>query len=169
MASDEDKHDPSRRKVLDCMKWVGTGVLWSIAGGVPTSMGIIDGALADESNGLTFVQISDSHIGFSKPANPNVIITLEEAIGRIRALRVKPSFIIHTGDNSRRRVTSRAQWLSPNGGGRRSLRGKPLQRRRPFCLLLIDESGRLFRGHRAGISTHCCKLLLKFAVAFHAG
>jgi 3',5'-cyclic AMP phosphodiesterase CpdA len=100
MASDEDKHDPSRRKVLDCMKWVGTGVLWSIAGGVPTSMGIIDGALADEPNGLTFVQISDSHIGFSKPANPNVIITLAEAIGRIRALRVKPSFIIHTGDIS---------------------------------------------------------------------
>jgi hypothetical protein len=48
----------SRRKVLDCMKWAGTGVLWTIAGGVPTSMGIIDGGLADEPKGLTFVQIS---------------------------------------------------------------------------------------------------------------
>jgi 3',5'-cyclic AMP phosphodiesterase CpdA len=63
-------------------------------------MGIIDGALADEPKGLTFVQISDSHIGFNKPANPNVIITLAEAIGRIRALREKPSFMIHTGDIS---------------------------------------------------------------------
>lgn len=99
MASD-DKHAPSRRQVLDCMKWAGTGVLWTIAGGVPLSTGIIDGALADEPKGLTFVQISDSHIGFSKPANPNVIITLAEAIGRIRALPGKPSFIIHTGDIS---------------------------------------------------------------------
>jgi 3',5'-cyclic AMP phosphodiesterase CpdA len=96
MASD----GPSRRIVLNCMKWAGTGVLWSISGGVPTSMGIIDGALAEEAKGLTFVQISDSHIGFDKPANPNVILTLAEAIGRIRALRAKPSFIIHTGDIS---------------------------------------------------------------------
>jgi 3',5'-cyclic AMP phosphodiesterase CpdA len=82
------------------MKWAGTGVLWTIAGGIPTSMGIIDGALADEPKDLTFVQISDSHIGFNKPVNSNVIITLAEAIGRIRALRGKPSFIIHTGDIS---------------------------------------------------------------------
>ncbi|MBO0756591.1 MAG: metallophosphoesterase, partial [Bradyrhizobiaceae bacterium] len=69
MASDDDKHGPSRREVLDCMKWIGTGVVWTVAGGVPTSMGIIDGALADEPKGLTFVQISDSHIGFNKPVN----------------------------------------------------------------------------------------------------
>jgi hypothetical protein len=100
MTSDDDNHGLSRRTVLDCMKWAGTGALWTIAGGVPTSMGIIDGAVADEPKGLTFVQISDSHIGFNKPANPNVIITLAEAIGHIRALRVKPSFIIHTGDIS---------------------------------------------------------------------
>jgi hypothetical protein len=100
MASDDDIHGPSRREVLDCMTWAGTGVLWSIAAGVPTSMGLIDRALADDATGLTFVQISDSHIGFDKPANPNVIITLAEAIGRIRALRAKPSFMIHTGDIS---------------------------------------------------------------------
>jgi 3',5'-cyclic AMP phosphodiesterase CpdA len=100
MTSDDDNHGPSRRKVLECMTWAGTGVLWTIAGGVPTSMGIIDQALAAEPKGLTFLQISDSHVGFDKPANPNALGTLEEAIGRVKALPVKPSFMIHTGDIS---------------------------------------------------------------------
>jgi 3',5'-cyclic AMP phosphodiesterase CpdA len=100
MTSDDDNHGPSRRKVLECMTWAGTGVLWTIAGGVPTSMGIIDQAIAAETTGLTFLQISDSHVGFDKAANPNALGTLEEAIGRVKALPVKPSFMIHTGDIS---------------------------------------------------------------------
>jgi 3',5'-cyclic AMP phosphodiesterase CpdA len=100
MTSEDDNHGPSRRKVLECMTWAGTGVLWTIASGVPTSMGIIDQALAAEPKGLTFLQISDSHVGFDKPANPNALGTLEEAIGRVKALPVKPSFMIHTGDIS---------------------------------------------------------------------
>ena len=98
MTTDDDKHGPSRRKVLECMTWAGTGVLWTVAGGVPTSMGLIDGAIAAETKGLTFLQISDSHVGFDKPANPNVLSTLEEAIGRVKTLPVQPSFMIHTGD-----------------------------------------------------------------------
>ena len=97
MTTDDDKH-PSRRKVLECMTWAGTGVLWTVAGGVPASMGLIDGAIAAETKGLTFLQISDSHVGFDKPANPNVLSTLEEAIGRVKTLPVQPSFMIHTGD-----------------------------------------------------------------------
>jgi 3',5'-cyclic AMP phosphodiesterase CpdA len=99
---DMTNHDegPSRRKVLECMTWAGTGVLWTIAGGVPTSLGIIDEAVAQPSKGFTFLQISDSHMGFDKPANPNVKGTLEEAIGRVKTLAVKPSFMIHTGDIS---------------------------------------------------------------------
>src|SRR3984885_11832444 len=31
----------NRRKVLECMTWVGTGVLWTISGGVPHSLGIM--------------------------------------------------------------------------------------------------------------------------------
>ena len=88
----------SRRKALECMTWVGTGVLWTISGGVPHSLGLIDQAIAKEASGLTFLQISDSHMGFDKPANPNAKGTLEEAIGRIKALPVKPAFMIHTGD-----------------------------------------------------------------------
>jgi 3',5'-cyclic AMP phosphodiesterase CpdA len=94
-----DKKDGvSRRKVLECMTWAGTGVLWTISGGVPHSLGLIDQAMAQDAGGLTFLQISDSHIGFDKPVNPNAKGTLEEAIGRIKAMPVKPSFMIHTGD-----------------------------------------------------------------------
>ncbi|MGC1893000.1 MAG: metallophosphoesterase, partial [Pseudolabrys sp.] len=88
----------SRRKVLECMTWVGTGVLWTISGGVPHSLGLIDQALAADAKGLTFLQISDSHIGFDKPANPHAKGTLEEAIERIKAIPTKPAFMIHTGD-----------------------------------------------------------------------
>lgn len=91
---------PSRRKVLECMTWAGTGVLWTIAAGVPRSAGLIEEAKAQGSDGLTFLQISDSHVGFNKPANPNAIGTLEEAIGKVKALPVKPAFMIHTGDIS---------------------------------------------------------------------
>ena len=90
----------SRRKVLECMTWAGTGVLWTVAGGVPRSLGLVGEARAQTATGLTFLQISDSHVGFDKPANPNAAGTLEEAIGKVRALPVKPAFMLHTGDIS---------------------------------------------------------------------
>src|SRR5262252_11188869 len=96
MTTDDEKHGPSRRKVLECMTWAGTGVLWTIAGGVPRSVGIMGEAIAAEPAGLTFLQISDSHMGFDKPANPNVKGTLEEAMGKVKALAAKPAFMIHT-------------------------------------------------------------------------
>jgi 3',5'-cyclic AMP phosphodiesterase CpdA len=91
-------NSPNRRKVLECMTWVGTGVLWTISGRVPHSIGLIGEAGAAGTRGLTFAQISDSHVGFDKPANPNARGTLEEAIARINALPEKPAFMIHTGD-----------------------------------------------------------------------
>ena len=96
MAANED--GTTRRKVLECMTWAGTGLLWTVSGGVPRSLGLVDQAMAAEAPGMTFMQISDSHMGFDKPANPNTKGTLEEAIGRIKALPAKPSFMIHTGD-----------------------------------------------------------------------
>jgi 3',5'-cyclic AMP phosphodiesterase CpdA len=97
--SEFDHHDGlNRRKVLECMTWVGTGVLWTISAGVPHSIGLIGEAAAAETRGLTFAQISDSHVGFDKPANPNARGTLEEAIAKITALPDKPAFMIHTGD-----------------------------------------------------------------------
>jgi 3',5'-cyclic AMP phosphodiesterase CpdA len=99
--SDFDRDDGvNRRKVLECMTWVGTGVLWTIAGGVPHSLGIMGEAQAQDVKGLTFLQISDSHMGFDKPANPNALGTLQEAVNKIIALPQKPAFMIHTGDIS---------------------------------------------------------------------
>src|ERR1700744_4975727 len=96
----DESRDLSRRRVLECMTWAGTGVLWTVTGGVPRSLGLVGSALAAESAGMTFLQISDSHVGFDKPANPNALGTLEEAIGKIKSMPVKPSFMIHTGDIS---------------------------------------------------------------------
>ena len=101
MKSDRDEtrgDGPSRRKILECMTWAGTGVLWTVVGGVPRSVGIIGTAQAQSVKGLSFLQISDSHMGFDKPANPNAIGTLEEAIGKIKTLPTRPAFMIHTGD-----------------------------------------------------------------------
>jgi 3',5'-cyclic AMP phosphodiesterase CpdA len=98
MTEQDDDDGVSRRKVLECMTWAGTGVLWTMTGGVPHSLGLIDEATAAEAKGLAFLQISDSHMGFDKPANPNAKGTLEEAINRIKILPVKPAFMIHTGD-----------------------------------------------------------------------
>jgi 3',5'-cyclic AMP phosphodiesterase CpdA len=100
---DPNNQDPngegvSRRKVLECMTWAGTGVLWTVTGGVPLSLGLVGEAKAQAATGLTFLQISDSHVGFDKPANPNALGTLEEAIVKIKTLPVKPAFMIHTGD-----------------------------------------------------------------------
>ena len=87
-----------RREVLECMVWAGTGVVWTVSGGVPHSAGLIGDALAAEPSGFTFLQMSDSHIGFDKAANPDALGTLREAVAKVKAMPIKPSFIIHTGD-----------------------------------------------------------------------
>src|SRR5262249_44550440 len=96
----DEKDGIDRRGALECMIWAGTGVLWTIAGGVPRSSSLlgISEASAQVASGFTFLQISDSHIGFKAPANPNPMATLEEAITKIGALPEKPAFMIHTGD-----------------------------------------------------------------------
>ncbi len=86
-----------RRGFLECMTWAGTGVLWAMKGDVAFGQ---ETHHATAHDGLTFVQISDSHIGFNKAANENVIGTLQEAVARINALHAPPAFLIHTGDIS---------------------------------------------------------------------
>lgn len=85
-----------RRNFLSCMAWVGTGLLWTINGGVPSSSRL--GAETPGKGELFFMQISDSHIGFDKPANTDVTATLRAAITKINALKVQPAFLLHTGD-----------------------------------------------------------------------
>ncbi len=94
-----EKAGVDRRRALECMAWAGTGVLWTLVGGVPRSalLGMSE-AHAQAASGFTFLQISDSHIGFKGAANPNAAGTLDEAIAKIGALPAKPAFMIHTGD-----------------------------------------------------------------------
>ena len=90
-----------RRGFLKCMAWAGTGLVWTMTGGIPVSEAFAKRIKdSKKATGFSFVQISDSHIGFNKPANPDVTSTLQVAIDRINALPDKPDFIIHTGDLS---------------------------------------------------------------------
>jgi 3',5'-cyclic AMP phosphodiesterase CpdA len=97
---DHESDGLSRRHALECMVWAGTGVLWTISAGVPKSLSLLGRAEAAQAlqTGFTFLQISDSHIGFDKAANPHAIDTLREAIAKVQGLPAKPAFMIHTGD-----------------------------------------------------------------------
>jgi len=95
-----DADGVDRRGFLECMTWAGTGLLWSLSGGVPAAMSMTKALAATPEAPFTFLQISDSHIGFDKAANPDARATLREAIAKIKTLPVKPSFMIHTGDIS---------------------------------------------------------------------
>jgi 3',5'-cyclic-AMP phosphodiesterase len=92
-----------RRGFLKCMAWAGTGTLCIVQGGVLKSFALSEVANMDQSKmkgDLSFVQISDSHIGFDKAANPDVTATLREAIAKINGLGQPPAFVLHTGDLS---------------------------------------------------------------------
>jgi 3',5'-cyclic-AMP phosphodiesterase len=95
-----------RRNFLSCMAWAGTGLLWTMAGGVPTSKlfaataNAAGKAAARAGEGFSFVQISDSHIGFNKAANQDVAGTLKLALDKINGLPYTPDLLLHTGDIS---------------------------------------------------------------------
>ena len=96
----DTSHDGlDRRGFLECMAWVGTGVLWTVSGGILSSRRLA--LAADEKppvGEFHFVQISDSHIGFAADANRDVTATLQVAIDRINAVQPAPAFLLHTGD-----------------------------------------------------------------------
>ena len=93
-----------RRTLLSrCAGWAGTAAVYTLAGGVVSSVGIDTALAAGRKSGagtkpFTFVQISDTHLGFDKPANPNVHATALQAVERINALPQQPDLILHTGD-----------------------------------------------------------------------
>ena len=101
--SHDHEHDGiDRRGFLQCMAWAGTGLLWTISGGVLASQTLARIASGKEpvaaATDLSFLQISDSHIGFSKEANKDVTATFKIALDRINAMPTPPAFLIHTGD-----------------------------------------------------------------------
>jgi Icc protein len=100
----DHNHDGiDRRGFLKCMAWAGTGAFCVIKGGVLSSysLGRFSEFEKHAAKGeLSFVQISDSHMGFDKAANPDVVSTFKAAIDKINALQTPPAFILHTGDIS---------------------------------------------------------------------
>ncbi|HZV60129.1 MAG TPA: metallophosphoesterase [Candidatus Eremiobacteraceae bacterium] len=103
-ARPEPDHDGiDRRGFLKCMAWAGTGAFCVMQGGVLKSYSLSSlGELQkkDVAGELSFVQISDSHMGFNKPANTDVTGTLKAAIEKVNALPTTPEFLLHTGDIS---------------------------------------------------------------------
>ncbi len=97
-----NKDGIARRGFLECMSWAGTGMIWTVGGGVLSSKAL--GQMPEHhmggTAGFSFAQISDSHIGFNKAANNDVTATLQQAIGKINGLEHTPDFLIHTGDLS---------------------------------------------------------------------
>jgi Icc protein len=87
-----------RRGFLECMAWVGTGIAWTVTGGVLSSRVFGQDSGQTKKGDFTFVQISDSHIGFSKEPNKDVVGTLQATVDRINALPSQPELLIHTGD-----------------------------------------------------------------------
>ena len=87
-----------RRGFLKCMAWAGTGMVWSFAGGVPVSRALGSSPRSAGKADFSFVQISDSHIGFNKPANADVSATLQAALDKIDGSSLAPDFLLHTGD-----------------------------------------------------------------------
>ena len=105
---DEILHDHNhdgidRRGFLKCMAWAGTGALCVMKGGVLNSYSLSkpsDIGAKEMAGELRFVQISDSHMGFNKAANPDVVGTLKAAVDKINGLSTAPEFLLHTGDIS---------------------------------------------------------------------
>lgn len=87
-----------RRGMLKCMAWVGTGLVWNISGGIATSHVFGQSKRAAGKPAFSFVQISDSHLGFSRDPNKDVAATLKQTIARINELSERPAFVLHTGD-----------------------------------------------------------------------
>ncbi len=107
-ADGEQAGSPHRRGLLKCMAWAGTGVLWTMSGGAPRSNllgsagGLIGSAAAatPTAAGFSFVQISDSHIGFANPPNTDTPGTLREAVGLVAKRKGGATLMLHTGDVS---------------------------------------------------------------------
>ena len=102
MTTSDHATGATRRKVLKCMAWGSAGLFWTVTGGVPRARALdqVGPEMLAQAGAFSFVQVSDSHIGFGKDPNPTPDATLREALGRIAAMNPKPAFLLHTGDVS---------------------------------------------------------------------
>ena len=92
----EHPEHKTRRHTLECMAWAGTGLIWTLAGGIPRAS--LFGSAAAAEAGFSFAQISDSHIGFARDPNTDTPATLTAGLAMVKDMPAKPAFILHTGD-----------------------------------------------------------------------
>jgi len=97
MAQQNDTPNAGRRAALECMLWAGSGVLWTMVGGIPRSS--VLAATPEPTDDFSFAQISDSHLGFSAAPNTDVTGTFQQALAQVQH-HAKPALMIHTGDVS---------------------------------------------------------------------
>jgi Icc protein len=95
---DHNNDGIDRRGFLKCMAWAGTGLVVGVSGGIVGCSRVAGTAASAAKGDFTFLQVSDSHIGFSKEPNKDVVATFQTAIDRINALPQRPAFLLHTGD-----------------------------------------------------------------------
>ncbi len=93
-----DDFNPSRRGALQCLAFGGAGTLFTLSGGILTPVALAQDAMKKASGIPLFLQISDTHIGFNKQANPDVAGTLKQTIELVNAMKTRPALTIHTGD-----------------------------------------------------------------------
>src|SRR5512138_2610532 len=100
ITTDASEDGIDRRGFLRCMAWAGTATVWGLSGGIPKSFPLsrLNSLTPAERKSIFFVQVSDSHIGFSKEANKDVTATLQQAVAKVNALPQSPALVIHTGD-----------------------------------------------------------------------
>ena len=96
---DHSDDDIDRRGFLRCMAWAGTGVVFTLTASGVTTEQLGAGTAAAATGAFSFVQISDSHIGFDTAPNKDVTGTLERAVKKVNALPQRPAFVVHTGDH----------------------------------------------------------------------
>ncbi len=93
------KQESTRRGALACLAWTGAAALWTVTGGVPRGT-LLGNAAAATPSDFSFIQISDSHLGFKNAYQPDTSATLGEAIGLIAKMKGNASLLLHTGDVS---------------------------------------------------------------------
>jgi 3',5'-cyclic AMP phosphodiesterase CpdA len=82
-----------RADFVNHVAWTGAGIVYVLG-----AEGIVRATASAAPGAFSFVQISDSHIGYTGPANGDVRSTLEKAVAGINAMPNQPAFVMHTGD-----------------------------------------------------------------------
>lgn len=95
----EDNGLTRRGAALECMRWVGLAAVWTVAGGIPRAR-VVGTGEAKAATGLSFAQVSDSHIGFARDPNMDTPGTFQAACDAVRTMAERPAFVLHTGDVS---------------------------------------------------------------------